>query len=53
MKDGDPLPVDVARISPRAFVGEVVMKNEMTAFAKAASARGCSRRSRHWARHAT
>ena len=24
MKDGDPLPMDVARISPSAFVGEVV-----------------------------
>ncbi len=41
MNDGDPLPLDVARISPQAFVGEVVMKTEMTAFIKAASARGC------------
>ena len=41
MKDGDPLPVDVARLSPDAFVGEVVMKDEMTAFLKEAAARGC------------
>ena len=41
MEDGDPLPVDVARIAPEAFVGEVVMKQEMTAFLKAAKARGC------------
>jgi shikimate dehydrogenase len=41
MNDGDPLPVDIARIAPEAFVGEVVMKQEMTAFLKAAQARGC------------
>jgi shikimate dehydrogenase len=41
MKEGDPLPVDVARIAPEAYVGEVVMKQEMTAFLKAAQARGC------------
>ena len=41
MNDGDPLPVDVNRISPDAFVGEVVMKSEMTAFLSAAKARGC------------
>jgi len=41
MKPGDPLPVDVARISPNAFVGEVVLKDEMTAFLKAVQARGC------------
>jgi shikimate dehydrogenase len=41
MHDGDPMPVDVARISPAAFVGEVVLKNEMTAFLLAAQARGC------------
>ena len=26
MKEGDPLPVDVARLDPSTFVGEVVMK---------------------------
>ena len=41
MNDGDELPMDVARIAPEAFVGEVVMKAEMTAFLKAAQARGC------------
>jgi len=41
MNAGDPLPIDVARIAPSAFVGEVVMKQEMTAFLDAAKARGC------------
>jgi shikimate dehydrogenase len=41
MNAGDPLPVDVQRIEPHAFVGEVVMKAEMTAFLTAAQARGC------------
>ena len=41
MNEGDPLPVDVSRISPSAFVGEVVMKKETTAFLAAAIARGC------------
>jgi shikimate dehydrogenase len=41
MNDGDPLPVDVTRIAPDTFVGEVVMKTEMTAFLKAVETRGC------------
>jgi shikimate dehydrogenase len=41
MKEGDPLPMDVARISPSAYVGEVVMKQEITPFLAAARARGC------------
>ena len=41
MKPGDPLPMDVSRISPETFVGEVVLKDEMTAFLKAVQARGC------------
>jgi shikimate dehydrogenase len=41
MNEGDPLPVDVARIDPTAFVGEVVMRSEMTEFLKAVQARGC------------
>ena len=41
MNDGDPLPVDVARLAPETFVGEVVMKEEMTPFLQAAAARGC------------
>ncbi len=42
MKDGDPLPVDVARLAPTTFVGEVVMRRERTPFLEAALARGCS-----------
>lgn len=41
MNPGDPLPVDVARMEPHAFAGEVVMKTEMTPFLAAAQARGC------------
>lgn len=39
--DDDPLPVDVTRIDPGAWVGEVVMTPEITPFLKAARARGC------------
>ena len=41
MKDGDPLPVDMTRLDPSTFVGEVVMKTDMTAFLTAAQALGC------------
>jgi shikimate dehydrogenase len=41
MKEGDPLPIDVARIAPTTFVGEVVMKQEMTPLLRAAKAKGC------------
>ena len=41
MNDDDPLPIDTSRIAPTAFVGEVVMKKEVTAFLAAARARGC------------
>lgn len=41
MNEGDPLPMDVSRIAPEAFVGEVVMRQEMTAFLTAVKARGC------------
>ena len=41
MNDDDALPLDVSRIAPSSFVGEVVMKKEMTAFLIAAKARGC------------
>ena len=41
MKEGDPLPLEVERISASAFVGEVVMKEETTPFLRAARARGC------------
>ena len=41
MKPGDPLPVDVTRLDPRTFVGEVVMKQEITPLLQAARDRGC------------
>jgi shikimate dehydrogenase len=42
MTDGDPLPVDVDRVTPGCFVGDVVLKTDMTPFLKAAEARGCT-----------
>jgi shikimate dehydrogenase len=42
MKDDDPLPMDVERIAPTTFVGEVVMKQEVTPFLQAAMDKGCS-----------
>jgi shikimate dehydrogenase len=42
MNEGDPLPVDVARIAPSTFVGEVVMKEEYTPLLRAAKAKGCA-----------
>ena len=41
MNEGDALPVDVSKLAASTFVGEVVMKTEMTAFLSAAKARGC------------
>jgi shikimate dehydrogenase len=41
MKPGDPLPVDIDRVAPTAFVGEVVMKEEYTPLLRAAQAKGC------------
>ena len=41
MNEGDALPVDGSRIAPTALVGEVVMRQRVTAFLAAASARGC------------
>jgi shikimate dehydrogenase len=41
MKKDDPLPFDVARISHSTFVGEVVMKEEITPFLAAVRAKGC------------
>jgi shikimate dehydrogenase len=42
MKPGDKLPVDVARITPDTFVGEVVMKEEYTPLLRAAMEKGCT-----------
>ena len=41
MKDDDPLPMDVDWIDPGTFVGEVVMKQEITPFLRAAQDKGC------------
>jgi len=37
----DPMPMDVSRIAATTLVGDVVMKQEMTAFLSAAKAKGC------------
>ncbi|MBX5195877.1 shikimate dehydrogenase [Rhizobium sp. NZLR10] len=42
MRRGDPLPIDVDRISPSTFVGEVVLSKEITPLLEAARARGCA-----------
>jgi shikimate dehydrogenase len=42
MKDGDPLPVDIAKVAPGTFVGEVVMKEEFTPLLRAAKEKGCA-----------
>jgi len=41
MKPGDPLPMDPSRLSAGTFVGEVVMKQEITPLLAAARERGC------------
>ncbi|WP_406021670.1 shikimate dehydrogenase [Nocardioides sp. NBC_00850] len=41
MNEGDPLPIDMALLAPTTFVGEVVMKTEVTPFIRAARERGC------------
>ena len=41
MKKDDPLPMNVERISRSAFVGEVVMKEEITPFLAAVKEMGC------------
>lgn len=41
MQAGDPLPVETDRIAPDTFVGEVVMKDEITPLLRAALAKGC------------
>jgi len=42
MNEGDPMPMDMDRLSRHTFVGEVVLKQHMTAFLQAAQARGCA-----------
>ena len=41
MNEGDPLPMDMSRLDPSSFVGEVVMKQAITPFLRAAQDRGC------------
>lgn len=41
MNEADPLPLDVSRLAPGTFVGEVVMAREMTPLLQAARACGC------------
>jgi len=41
MDAADPLPVDVARLAPTTFVGEVVMKQNVTPLLRAAREKGC------------
>ena len=41
MNEGDPLPIDMSLVAPTTFVGEVVMKSEVTPFLRAAIERGC------------
>ena len=42
MKPGDPMPVDIDRVAPTSFVGEVVMKEEYTPLLRAAMDKGCT-----------
>ena len=42
MNPGDPLPIDMDRVSSNTFMGEVVMKTEVTPFLAAARAKGCA-----------
>ena len=41
MQAGDPLPIDIDRVSPECLVGEVVLRTEMTPLLIAAQQRGC------------
>jgi len=41
LKDGDPLPLDVTRLTPDQIVAEIIMQPEITALLAAAKERGC------------
>ncbi|MDI4658186.1 shikimate dehydrogenase family protein [Xanthobacter autotrophicus] len=41
LKEGDPLPLDAARLAPEQIVAEVIMQPEETALLAAAKAKGC------------
>ena len=42
MNDGDPLPIDVERVAPGSYVGDVVLRTDITPFLQAARDRGCT-----------
>jgi shikimate dehydrogenase len=42
MNDGDPLPVDVDRVAPGSYVGDVVLNTDVTPFLQAAKDKGCT-----------
>ncbi|MGK3206095.1 shikimate dehydrogenase family protein [Amycolatopsis sp. MEPSY49] len=42
MNDDDPLPVDVDRVAPGAYVGDVVLKTDITPLLRAAADKGCT-----------
>ena len=42
MRPEDPLPMDVSRVAPSCYVGEVVMAREITPFLAAVRERGCT-----------
>lgn len=42
MNDGDKMPLDVEKLTANMFVGEVVLKNEITPFLQAAKDKGCT-----------
>jgi len=42
MNDRDPLPVDLDRVAPGSYVGDVVLKAEITPFLQAAKDKGCT-----------
>ncbi len=42
MKDDDPLPVDIDRVAPGSYVGDVVLKADITPFLQAAKDKGCT-----------
>jgi shikimate dehydrogenase len=42
MNDDDPLPVDIDRVAPGTYVGDVVLKVDVTPFLQAARDKGCT-----------
>src|SRR5215211_7909871 len=42
MKDDDPLPVDIDRVTPGSYVGDVVLKADITPLLQAAKDKGCT-----------